>query len=574
MSSIRERFDWYSVLRSTQRVISVVRPLHGEAPAEAALWEIRTQLAEIGPDPESETDSADQRTEREEALQRLDDQLASVTDTLRQIAIDTPMAEFRAALPEIHEGRPQEAAGLLDLCVRDPEQIETVASLTEYLATLLTTERTAAGPRLVSDPAEATPRVREACAAIAERLDDEDVDPHVRALRDVCAEIPRADSIGPLITRMQQYKARLGLVRFTPEVLRAVVKYNVAVACRLQADLESERNLEQCDTPMTLELLAWEEQDPGAEGIGSDPGSMANEREALGTVVVTIGHWLCRKRLDASPQAKLVEALNISHMSQTERRLFTEPEEDTHQDLLREAVALGLILAPGDSVAEAVAALGMDRGRLRTQVVAALEADLQQATSRCMADNRFDDAKLLSRVRTRYLSSQEDESETRPPMEAPSVEPPPLRPCAPRRQAQSPPETPARRRGDPADDAHSGTRRPAMLCAAVLVCLAVAGVGYIQSDGRTVRELTPEKAGALSHYLESARRDGHGEGPSFFGIVNEEWNGLTREEQREHTRELAEELSREGVRELMLFDARSQLRGHYADGRLLHPKRR
>ena len=91
------------------------------------------------------------------------------------------------------------------------------------------------------------------------------------------------------------------------------------------------------------------------------------------------------------------------------------------------------------------------------------------------------------------------------------------------------------------------------------------------SDVRSAHLLSPAQVAAVSRYLDSAYRDGHGHGPTFFGTLSLQWNGLSPRARREEAARMGRDLARSGVEQVMLFDQNRALQVHYAGGKLVFP---
>ena len=104
--------------------------------------------------------------------------------------------------------------------------------------------------------------------------------------------------------------------------------------------------------------------------------------------------------------------------------------------------------------------------------------------------------------------------------------------------------------------------------------MAVVAIGFYVSsarDPRSVRVLDAESTAELSPYLDSAYRDGLGNGPTFVGTVTAAWRPLSTELQRKEIAAIGTKLRWTGVSEIMLFDEQRRLRARWVGGEVRHP---
>ena len=579
----------YTMLRAAQRALYPMRPMPGSLPAERALRDIRQRLRAIGPDPQAPEEDPVYATleARLGALQEVDESLAEVSRELRAIAERISFAEIRATLPQLCETRPDEVAALLDLCLEDEQVFAPLRHLIDYLVTLLSTVTTDGNRAVWSDPVGATPRLREVCESFTD-YDPAQVRAHCEAFDGAILELPRQESLEPVMHGMRDYKAQVGRLMLVPEVLQRIVEYNVAVSNRLEEVLEAERTLVEAEahTP-SLGLLASEQAEPTeAEAQPAGPPSIwrlegsdleAREGQALFEIAEELRKHLSGGRLDKGTSGRIARALDVSPLSTWENEAFTGAEDNHEAELLRTVIVVGLLLRQIDEEQELLAGTGLELERLKNTWVPHLDQKFQEAISASLGGDSYQSAKQLAQTKAKFLY----------PNLKRRVRPEGQRPYAAaaegaRRPGARPAGVASRtrdrrgpRRATPQGDTRGKAPRSRWVA-------AVAGVGILLLMGALQLRPTANEDGvltiptramkAVSPYLESAYRDNNGYGTKFFGTVTDDWDNKGELFQREEAIRIGEMLSTTGVQHVMLFDKRRRLRAHYVRGTLVYPR--
>ncbi len=243
-----------------------------------------------------------------------------------------------------------------------------------------------------------------------------------------------------------------------------------------------------------------------------------------------------------------------------------------YEELVRSVVVVGSLLRTAETVPTLLTRVGLPLDRLRERWVPELNARVQATIAGSLREGADREAKQLSQTRAKFLYRV--------------LEPPgPAGPTGPPEGSRSPnlsgvlelglgrkfaPFAPSyrllRRTGSP-----QLRRRVAPI---TLVLAAVIGIGlYVSSgkDPRSVRVLDAESTAKLSPYLDSAYRDGLGNGPTFVGTVTAAWWPLSTELQRKEIAAIGTKLRWTGVREIMLFDEQRRLRARWVRGTVRYP---
>jgi hypothetical protein len=579
----------YTMLRAAQRALYPMRPMPGSLPAERALRDIRQRLRAIGPDPQSpEEDPVYASPEaRLMALHEVDESLADVSRELRGIAERISFSEIRATLPQLCETRPDEVAALLDLCLEDPQVFAPLRHLIDYLVTLLSTV-TSDGNRVVwSDPVGATPRLREVCESFTD-YDGAEVRAHCEAFDRAILELPRQESLEPVMHGMRDYKAQVGRLMLVPEVLQRIVEYNVAVSNRLEEVLEAERTLVEAEahTPLLVQAPTQPAEPTEAEAQPAAPpstwrleGSDVEVREGrtLSEIAEELRKVVAGHAPNKGTSGKVSKALDTSPLSAWENEAFSESEDNRDAELLRIVIVVGLLLRQADEAQALLEGTGLDLERLKTTWVPHLDRKVQEAIASSLGGDSYQSAKQLAQSKAKFLYPNL-KRRARTDARGPST-----RPLDDARRAGHRPEGATSRAADRRGPrravpgaAVGGKVAPSRWVAAVAGLGVLLLVGALQlrstSDEDGVLNIPTRAMKAVSPYLESAYRDNNGYGTKFFGTVTDDWDNKGELFQREEAIRIGQMLATTGVEQVMLFDKRRRLRAHYVRGTLVYPR--
>lgn len=178
-------------------------------------------------------------------LSGVDGDLDDFSASLCKVIEATPMVQFRATLPGTVEQAREEAEALLDLCLEPGRPGAWPRALIDYVTTLLAVSNTERGTKVIQcDPCEVTARLA-ALSREQARQSSGELERACKALRDAAIELLSHDDLEPTIRRMRDLKDELGDAMLHPEVLRAVVAYNVATHNRLLEILSAAREFDR-----------------------------------------------------------------------------------------------------------------------------------------------------------------------------------------------------------------------------------------------------------------------------------------------------------------------------------------
>ena len=235
---VLERVRRFASLCAAKRALSPSVCAHDRLPAPDWTQRIRDRLASL---PEQLASSGNREaTVLQVQLSSLDRELEAYADRLRSVVDDIPMPGFRATLPELALTHPGEVVALLDLCAEKSDELSRRFDLFDYLVTVVSSRRRDERWQLICDPCAVSARLR-ALSGRAAATSDEQRARLVRRLHAASSELEDLTHVGPLVKRVKSIK--LDGLRYmrAPDVLNALVSYNVAVRNRIEASVDTER---------------------------------------------------------------------------------------------------------------------------------------------------------------------------------------------------------------------------------------------------------------------------------------------------------------------------------------------
>ena len=544
--TVQDRAARYATLRAAKRALSGSVREAATSGLDETVFEIRTGLSQLsavlsGKDGASITG----RPAPSVLLAKIDAGLDDVARTLRAQLDDAPLTQLRATLPAVCDRHPDEVAALLDLCLPATPQVEERDALIDYLVTLLSTEDRGGVRHLSANPTAVTPRLLELC-----RQAEQSAPPEALELADdfdeARRELARTESLWPLVARMRSSKTWGTRYLLVPVLLKAIVKYNLAVWNRQEELQEVERTLDEAE---------WWNEEPEAAGPALES---AFESSALDAVAGAIAARLAWRDPPEGVPEDLAEWLEPERFSLFEEECFRAAAADSVAVTVRVAVCLGLLARKLPDEADRVRALGIDPDQMQGDWIEEAGQRLRAATQECLGANRFDDARKLAEVRTHNLLRPGEGRESVWALER--DEPPP-----PTEKAKSAPRrSKPVRRSKRATAAKEGRTRRDVVKAVVMVASLVGSLAlfFVTRTTGTVDIFTPEELAAVSLYLESGYRNDHGVGPLFIGTLKEDWAQVPAQKRNEAALEAGEALRQMGVKDMMLFDKQRRLQVH------------
>jgi hypothetical protein len=185
-------------------------------------------------------------------LSALDACLEDYGAAVQAVVSATPLAQFRATIAAALELQRAEVGAFLDFCLQDANTALARIDLVDFLVTALCTSTQNGMRQVVRDPTRLTRRLTAVSEAVAGQLGAE-ADAAAARLREATGRLADLEDVADQVAEMRALKQALGRAFFAPEVLRAMVAWNVAVANHFQTLLDAER---QADKDLLVVLSA------------------------------------------------------------------------------------------------------------------------------------------------------------------------------------------------------------------------------------------------------------------------------------------------------------------------------
>jgi hypothetical protein len=233
--SLRELVERFRTLRSAWGVLApsgLSAQKRAVVETGRALSKALTELAQGPPS-----------TGEDAAIAALDARLEDFERDMRDVALEVPVTQLRATLPERLTADRRGVLDLLDLIlgaeIRGLEGTRARIPTLDYLITLLCTGADPQAP--LQDPVTLTHRLHQLCERSSVVYD-----PRLPALEAefyAAAELHEADLRNELELRtLRRRKIELDANYFAPRVLRAIVTYNAALMRRIDEELLSSQD--------------------------------------------------------------------------------------------------------------------------------------------------------------------------------------------------------------------------------------------------------------------------------------------------------------------------------------------
>jgi hypothetical protein len=534
--SLRELFERFRTLRSAWGVVAPSRlSAENRAVVETgrALSKALTELAQGPP-----------ATGADAAIAALDARLEEFEREMRDVALEVPLTQLRATLPERLTADRRGVLDLLDLVlgaeIRGLEGTRARIPMLDYLITLLCI---GADPRApLQDPVTLTHRLHQLC----ERSTG-DYDPRLPELEAefyAAAELHEADLRDEIEKRtLRRRKMELETNYFAPRVLRAIVTYNAAMMRRIDEDVLSSQDwgsLPTTDTP--------------AAGVS------LFERPVLAKLAAAL-----RRRTAGDPPAhdpvdRIAWCLDLTDLTGAEREALLSESTGHKEGLEGTTILFGLLCRSAVVLEEEFPAIGIAPSELSGAWSQELADLLQLEVNRRIASD-YSGASALTDLKSRFLTHvgsgrsrvrravqpsmqiREDSSE-RPGESTTQLTKSALQSL--RKEAV----TPGWREFPWARIARAGAAGMLVLVALVLVDMVVWGKGRV---GRA-------ELAQMSPYLAQGKRSDNGTGTAFAGTLGVDWFELAPAKQAEAAEALVRSLRERGVREIMVYDDQHRLR--------------
>jgi len=480
------------------------------------------------------------------AASLIEARLDSLEAEMREIAFRVPVAQLRSTLPDCVSRNRRGVLDLLDLMLGAEllglEGTHDRIPSIDYLITLLCSDGLDQPPR---DPVQLTPRLHQLCARSG--VDYDPRLPEIEAEFFHAADLFEADARDELQQRaLRTRKAELGSSYFSPQVLRAIATYNVAMLQRIDEEVLASQD--------------WGSMPP----VVDEPPQAVSVFDA--TALPQIAQALRRRLTGKSPELTAIDriawCLDLEYPTVNDRRsLLTEPA-DSVDNLTESVIVVGLLCRSSIVLEDELLAIGTSSAQLFEQWVPELSEVLQQKVNRGISGDDFREACTLSELKARYLCATMAEvrlaSQPRKPvlMSRPIPTRVPNAAGAAKQiigealvDAQS-----TARKAEGSKTRDWSVRRLAAIGFAIAAVLLVVGIERGLLWGGDEARLNHEQLSQVSPYLSRGARSGKGAGPAFVGEIRDSWLALEGSDQMLVATDLVEALRENGVRDVMIYD--------------------
>jgi hypothetical protein len=591
-AQLKSRVRRLEVLRGAARAITpsiagqpTTSPFDGtELAAQLALLGQRIAALEECDDP-VERDA--ERRSITRALAEVDQSLGAAGLNLLRITDGIPLVQLRASLPSIARQRRFDVLALLDLLVQDQRGILDRSVLFDYLVTLLATEEEDGKRWVAHDPVALIPRLRLLCQR-AESKGGEAAGEAEEEFYAAASPERAPEELEPLLARIRKRKQGLGQLLFVPGVLRAVVTYNIAIANRIENELQQTK--QDSDHEMLgLSAFVGDEDDsdlpPDEQGLQTPTTGSEDAPEEVGSVfesaaISAVGQAI-RNRAEGGQRGttvhqRIASRIDISDLKDAERAHLSAVDAEGPERALGRAIVVGLLLRTTLESALDMRAIGINPERLRTVWAIEVDRALQEQVTERLLSNSYQEACALTELKTRFLyesvaavANRLRKSQPKAPPSAGGLERSELRALAEDTRAAaaamavSVPEQDAPAKG------RLGRHRQVLLGALAAVLSAVALMNIVGTPSRSIQYLDAAELEVISEHLGAGYRNDTG--TLFIGTLNESWQHLADADQRQAAKEMVEALTLAGVDEVMAFDGHRRLCVQGAAGKLRIP---
>jgi hypothetical protein len=434
----------------------------------------------------------------------------------------------------------------------------------DYLITLLCS----AGPdQPPLDPVQLTPRLHELCERTG--VDYDPRLPEIEAEFFHAADMYEADSRGEMQLRaLRTRKTELGSSYFVPQVLRAIVTYNVALLQRIDEEVLASQD--------------WGSLPPVAdEPLRTVP---VFDSPALPQIAQALRRRVAGKAPELSAVDRIAWCLDLEYPTADEREALLSDPENSPDDLTRNVILVGLLCRSSVVLEDEFPAVGITSARLFEEWVPELSEALQQKVNLGISGDDYREACMLSELKTRFLYTSMAEmrrihKRTPPPPRPDTLETAETLELAEKPDTAETAETlELAEKPDTAETAETIVRealgdtraaarkneRPAWkdwpVQRLATIGIAIAGVLLVFWMGRGLlwdsdhARFNRDQLDQVSPLLSHGARNGNGRGPAFVGGIRDGWSALQLSDRILVVTDLVEVLRESGVRDVMIYD--------------------
>ncbi|TMA32123.1 MAG: hypothetical protein E6J87_13735 [Deltaproteobacteria bacterium] len=516
-------------------------------------------------------------TSEDAAIAALDARLEKFEREMRDAALEVPVTQLRATLPERLTADRCGVLDLLDLIlgaeIRRLEGTRERIPTLDYLITLLCTGADPQAP--LQDPVTLTHRLHQLCERST--VDYDPRLPELEAEFYASAELPEADLRDEVEQgTLRRRKMELETNYFAPRLLRAIVTYNAALMRRIDEDGLSSQgrgSLPRTDAPAAGVAL-FERPAPSKLSLFERPALSKlslSERPALAKLSLFERPALAklaaalRRRTAGDPPAldpidRVAWCLELTDLTGAEREALLSESTGHREGLEGTTILFGLLCRSAGVLEAEFPAIGIAPSELSGAWSQELADLLQQEVNRRIASD-YSAASALTDLKNKFVTHAGSGRSRVRRAAQPSM---PIREDASEPSGKSTTRltktalrsrrkeavTPGWREWPWARIARAGAAGMLTLVALVLVDTIVWGTGRV---GRAELE-------RMSPFLVDGKRSDDGAGTAFAGTLDDDWSGLAPAKQAEAADALVRSLRERGVREIMVYDDHHRLR--------------
>jgi len=492
-----------------------------------------------------------------EAMAEIESRLNSLESEMRVVAFKISVTQLRSTLPDCVSQNRRGVLDLLDLMLGAEllEQDGTQARIPsiDYLVTLLCS----AGPdQPPLDPVQLTPRLHEICERTG--IDYDPRLPEIEAEFFHAADMYEADSRGEMQLRaLRTRKTELGSSYFVPQVLRAIVTYNVALLQRIDEEVLASQD--------------WGSLPP----VADEPLRTVSvfDSPALPQIAQALRRRVAGKSPELSAVDRIAWCLDLEYPTAEERQVLMAEAVGSPADLTRTVILVGLLCRSSVVLEDEFPAIGVTSSQLFEEWVQELSEALQQKVNSGISGDDYREACMLSELKSRYLYASMAEMrciQSGIPIPIPRPDTPETAETLELAETPETAETIVRKA---LLDSHSTTQKAERSAWRALpnrrlatIGIALAGVLLVSWLGRGLlsdsdhARFNRGQLDQVSPFLSHGARNGNGRGPAFVGGIRDGWSALQLSDRILVVTDLVEALRESGVRDVMIYDEDGFLR--------------
>ncbi len=473
--------------------------------------------------------------------------LDSLEAEMRAIAFRVPIPQLRSTLPECTSRDRRGVLDLLDLMLGaeslQHDGIETRIPSIDYVITLLCN---AGAGRPPLDPVQLTPRLHELCERCS--VDYDPRLPEIEAEFFHAADFYEADGrAGEQLLALQARKTELGSSYFSPQVLRAIVAYNVALLQRIDEEVLASQD--------------WGALPPVADE--APPSVSVFDTEALPQIAQALRRRAAGEAPAMSPTDRIAWCLDLDYPTQDERTALLADSVGRSGNPAGTAILVGLLCRSAVVLEEEFPDVGITSALLFSEWAPELAEALQREVNRRISGDEYREACALSELKTRYLFASMAEVRRKhrgrpsaPPSEtaetAASAKPLVREALARARDSRLEGALPIWKRWP--------LRRPGTLGAAIAGALLIFAMGWGLLRSGDLARFDRDQLDRVSPFLSYGARNQDGQGPAFVGRIRKGWSALEESDRLLVATDLVGTLREAGVRDVMIYDDTGTLR--------------